>query len=144
METFSTRDLLVEVINKLFVYTDSQAWDKLQNEVFTETVLFDMSSLGGAKMDMTATAICEMWKAGFAGIDSVNHLAGNYLVDIQGKSATVFAYATATHYKKSAVNGPTREFVGTYDLHLTQKEAGWRIDQFRYNVKFTTGNRDLT
>jgi hypothetical protein len=144
MEKFSTYDLITQVVNKLFVYTDLQDWDKLQNEVFTNQVLFDMTSAGGEKLDTTAKKICEMWSDGFAGIDSVNHLAGNYLVEIQDDTATVFAYATATHYKKSATNGNTREFIGTYNLHLTKKGRGWRIDEFTYNLKYINGNTDLT
>src|SRR5712675_224155 len=106
----SIRDSIVEVINKLFIYTDMQQWDKLQTEVFTDRVLFDMSSLGGEKSDTTSKEICEIWDKGFVGIDSVNHLAGNYLVEINENNASVFAYATATHFKKSATQGKTREF----------------------------------
>lgn len=144
MEKFSICDLITQVVNKLFVYTDLQDWDKLQNEVFTEQVIFDMSSIGGDKSNTTAKKICETWKDGFAGIDEVNHLAGNYLIEIKDDAATVFAYATATHYNKLATNGKTREFVGTYDLHLTNQVTGWRIDEFKYNLKYTNGNVDLT
>ncbi|HEY1869964.1 MAG TPA: nuclear transport factor 2 family protein [Chitinophagaceae bacterium] len=144
MENFSTRDLIVETVNKLFVYTDLQEWNKLQAEVFTENVFFDMSSLGGEKKNTTARDICETWKKGFAGIDSVNHLAGNYIIEMAGQTANAFAYATATHYRKAAVNGTTRDFIGSYEIHLAKTEKGWRINQFRYNLKFTTGNIDLT
>jgi len=143
MENFSTRDLIVETINKLFVYTDLQQWDKLQNEVFTNEVLFDMSSLGGEKMDTTAENICAIWSKGFVGIDSINHLAGNYLIEINEAAATAFAYATATHYKNAATKGKTREFTGSYNLHFTDTKAGWRIDEFKYNLKYATGNIDL-
>jgi hypothetical protein len=144
METLSVREQIVEVINKLFVYTDFQEWNKLQSEVFTEQVLFDMSSLGGEKMDTTAKNICRIWQQGFIGIDAVNHLAGNYLIEIKEDTADAFAYATATHYKESATQGKTREFVGTYNLHLTKTAGYWRIDQFRYNLKYANGNLDLT
>lgn len=143
MESFSPREQIVEVVNKLFVYTDAQDWEKLQSEVFTEHVQFDMSSLGGEKMTTTAAHICQVWKAGFKGIDAVNHLAGNYLVNLDGDTANAFAYATATHYKQAATQGKTREFVGTYDLHLVKHIAGWRIDQFKYNLKYANGNLDL-
>jgi hypothetical protein len=143
MESLSVREQIVEVINKLFVYTDFQEWNKLQSEVFTDHVLFDMSSLGGEKMNTTSKNICQIWKNGFVGIDVINHLAGNYLIEIKEDTADAFAYATATHYKKSATKGNTREFVGTYNLHLIKKEAGWRIDQFKYNLKYSNGNLDL-
>ena len=144
MVTFSIRDEIVEVINKLFVYTDTQEWGKLQSEVFSENVFFDMSSLGGNKMDTTSKEICEIWRNGFVGIDSINHFAGNYLVQVHDTTATVFAYATATHYRESATKGKTREFVGTYDIGLTNYESGWKISQFKYNLKYSTGNLDLS
>ena len=143
MENYSTNDLITKVVNKLFVYTDFQYWDKLQNEVFTKQVLFDMSSLGGTNSKLTAVEICNIWKEGFIGIDAINHLAGNYLIEMTENGATVFAYATATHYKKLATNGKTREFVGTYNLHLINNEVGWRIDEFKYNLKYTNGNVDF-
>jgi hypothetical protein len=143
MEKFSIRDEIVELVNKLFIYTDMQEWDKLKNEVFTNRVLFDMSSLGGEKGEKSSKEICDTWRNGFAGIDAINHLAGNYLIQIDALTATVFAYATATHYKESAIKGKTREFVGTYNIALKREPNGWRINQFRYTLKYATGNIDL-
>lgn len=143
MENFSTCDLITQTVNKLFVYTDQQEWEKLQSEVFTKQVLFDMSSLGGSKARLSAVEICNTWKQGFVGIDVVNHLAGNYLIEIKENEASVFAYATATHYKKLTTKGTTREFVGSYDLHLVKENIGWRIDEFKYTLKYATGNVDF-
>ena len=58
MENYSTCDLITQTVNKLFVYTDLQEWDKLQKEVFTEQVLYDMSSLGGIDSKLSAVEIC--------------------------------------------------------------------------------------
>ncbi|MEL6274339.1 MAG: nuclear transport factor 2 family protein, partial [Bacteroidota bacterium] len=80
---------------------------------------------------------------GFVGLDSVNHLGGNYLVTISDQEADVFAYATATHYKASATLGKTRDFVGSYELHLIKTPAGWRINKFKYNLKYAAGNLEL-
>ncbi len=144
MVIYSIRDEIVEVINKLFVYTDMQEWEKLQNEVFSDDVFFDMSSVGGQEgSETTSKAICEIWRNGFAGIDAVNHLAGNYLIQINDVTASVLAYATATHYKESATRGKTRDFVGTYNISLMKHGIGWRIYEFKYNLRFTNGNIDL-
>lgn len=143
MEVFSRRDQIEEVINKLFIYTDGQDWDKLQNEVFTTDIFFDMSSLGGEAKNMSAREVCETWRKGFENIDSINHLGGNYIITVNGASADAFAYATATHYKKAATQGTTRDFVGTYQLHLIAIPEGWRIDKFTYNLKFISGNLEL-
>jgi SnoaL-like domain len=143
MVTYSVRDEITEIINKLFIYTDQQDWERLQQEVFSADVLFDMSSMGGPKAETAAKDICAMWQKGFEGLDAINHLAGNYLVQINDHLATVFAYATATHYKASATKGTTREFVGTYMIRLLKHGYGWRIYEFKYDLKYQTGNLDL-
>lgn len=146
MENKSKRDEIIEVVTKLFIYTDYQSWDKLLEEVLTEQVWFDMASVGGGEgKKISAKDICQMWKTGFTGIDAVHHQAGNYLVDFHAEAieATVFCYAIALHYKKSATQGNTREFVGSYDLHCVLTDKGWRIDSFKYNVKYVNGNVDF-
>jgi hypothetical protein len=143
MEKMSTREEIIELVNKLFIYTDSRQWDKLKSEVFTKKVHLDMSSMGGEAMNTTAKLICNQWDASFRDLDAVNHLVGNYLVTYNDESADVFAYATATHYRERATKGKTREFVGTYNFHLVFTEKGWRINVFKYNLKYSTGNMNL-
>lgn len=143
MNTLTIREQIIETVHKLFIFTDSREWNKLQDEVFTESVFFDMSSLGNEAKMSSAKSICETWEAGFAELTAVNHLAGNLLVSVKDEQADVFAYATATHYKSSATMGKTREFVGTYDLHFALTDKGWRIDKFKYNLKYMNGNLEL-
>ena len=143
MNHFTEREQIIEIINKLFIYTDYREWSKLQEEVLTGYIYFDMSSLGNEASERTAKSICESWDEGFKGLDAVNHLAGNFLITINDDQADVFAYATATHFKNSATKGKTREFVGSYDLHLVNTSVGWRIDKFRYNLKYMNGNLEL-
>lgn len=135
---------IIEVCNRLFVYTDYREWEKLQSEVFAGEVHFDMTSMGaGAPAVLSADAICKAWEEGFQGLDAVHHLAGNYLVTIGENGADVFCYANASHFKKGATRGNTRTFVGSYNLHLISTDKGWRIDAFKYNLKYAKGNMDL-
>jgi hypothetical protein len=146
MELKSKREIVIELVNKLFVYTDSRQWSLLEKEVFKEEVDFDMSSLGaGAPKKIRAKDISAMWTKGFEGIDHVHHQAGNFIVDFHsdGVEATIFCYAVATHFKESAKNGKTRDFVGSYNLHASFTDLGWRIDAFKYNSKYLNGNTDL-
>ncbi|MEM9327083.1 MAG: nuclear transport factor 2 family protein [Bacteroidota bacterium] len=138
------REAIIEIVNKLYIYTDFRQWDQLQDEVFAPEVFLDMTSMGGKAEDTTPAAICAMWEEGFKGLDAVNHLAGNYLVKLTTDGeAEAFAYATATHYKASATRGKTREFVGTYDFKLKRLDHGWRIYHFVYELKYASGNMDL-
>lgn len=145
MVELSKREAIIEVVNRLFVYTDMQDWRKLLDEVFAEEVLFDMSSAGGAAPARLAPqTICEMWKDGFKGIDAVHHQAGNYLVTIsEDVHAEVLCYAVATHFKRNATKGNVREFVGSYNIMLVFTDLGWRINAFKYNLKYLQGNSTL-
>lgn len=140
METQNNTQQITQLINKLYVYTDEQQWDKLHNQVFTENVWLDMESLGGPKQTMKATDITGMWAQAYTEIDAVNHLAGNYIIDIDGDKGEVYAYATATQYKKDATQGNTREFVGTYNFKVEKLDGQWRLNFFQYNLKYMTGN----
>ena len=135
---------LTELANKLFMYCDSQKWDLLVNEVFTSEIFFDMTSAGaGEPAQLPAQQVCDMWRLGFTGLDAIHHQAGHYLVNIIGEEADIYAYAIAYHYRKEAMNGKSRSFVGSYDLKATRSSKGWRISKFKYNLKFIEGNASL-
>ena len=145
-----TRDLttdkieLTELANKLFMYCDAQQWKLLLDEVFTTDIWFDMSSAGGNKPQrIESSDVCTMWADGFVGLDAVHHQAGHYLINVSGAKADIFAYAVATHYKKAATKGTTRSFVGSYDLKAELTDKGWRLSQFKYNLKYIGGNISL-
>jgi hypothetical protein len=147
MEIKSKRDEIIEVVNKLFIYTDNQEWSKLLKEVFKEKVFFDMGSMSGERgKEMKASDICKSWEEGFEDLDFVHHQSGNFVVKFKDDEtqAEVFCYAIAIHFKESASPEQTREFVGTYDLNLVLTDDGWRIDTFRYNFKFISGNKSLS
>lgn len=142
---FTEREQIVEIVNKLFVYTDTQEWRKLQDEVFTSDIELDMISMGAQKKErVSAREICYRWEKAFEELDAVHHQAGNYLVEITGDEANVIAYSIASHFKESAgKKEKTRDYVGSYDLHLTRSYGGWRIDKFKYNLKYSKGNLTL-
>lgn len=131
---------LTELANKLFMYTDARQWKKLLLDVFCHEVWFDM---GTEAKTLHATDICEIWRQGFIGLDAIHHQAGQYLINIDQNNADIYAYAMATHYKKSATKGNSRMFVGSYDLKATRTDKGWRLSQFKYNLKYIDGNASL-
>lgn len=142
-QKFADKIEITELTNKLFMYVDAQQWDKVLGEVFTDNVWFDMKSAGGEAKNLTAVEICEMWRQGFVGIDALHHQAGHYLISVQDGSADIYGYALATHYKKAALKGTSRMFVGSYDLKALKTEKGWRLSQFKYNLKYIDGNATL-
>ena len=103
-----------------------------------------MTSLGATDVTIkTSEEICDEWSTGFKDLDAVHHQSGNFMIDLQEQTATAKVHAIASHYKKNAKEGLTREFVGSYDFHFTKTDNAWRMDSFKFNLKYMSGNLEL-
>ena len=143
MNTSTEKDSVIDAVNRLFIATDNRNWKEVES-LFTQNVLFDMESVtGGQPSVITRREIVDGWVRGLKALKAVHHQSGNFLVDMTANEADVFCYGTAWHYLPNKSNRNTRVFVGSYDIHLVRKEAEWRIDRFKYNLKFIDGNVEL-
>ena len=136
------RERIAEVINRLFVATDVRDWEQVQ-ACFAPQVAFDMTSLaGGAPAQLSPSEITAGWDSGLRFLDSIHHQTGNLAIHCQATEATASCYGIAYHYRRTSSGRNTRVFVGSYDFHLVLGEQ-WKIDLFRFNLKFIDGNVDL-
>lgn len=134
---------IIDVVNRLFISTDNRDWAKVKT-CFADAVLFDMTSMtGGEPVTMTAQQIVEGWDSGLKALKAIHHQVGNFVVDLQDNEAEVFCYGLALHYLPNPTNQNTRSFVGSYNLHLTKAGGSWRVDGFKFNLKFMDGNLHL-
>jgi hypothetical protein len=143
LQVLMDRTTIIETINKLFIGTDNRDWPLVQS-CFAASVLFDMSSLGGGDPKRLAPAqIVAAWDTGLKPLKAVHHQAGNYLVSVRGARAEAFCYGIAIHYLPNKTNVNTRTFVGSYDFELGKEGAQWKIDKFKFNLKYIDGNPNL-
>jgi hypothetical protein len=127
----------------LFIATDQRDWEAVR-DVLADTVLLDMTSLaGGQPSRLTADQVAAGWEQGLRPIQAVHHQAGNYRVQVEGDEAMAFCYGIASHYRPTRSGRNTRIFVGSYDFHLNRTRGQWRIDSFRFNLKYRDGNLEL-
>jgi SnoaL-like protein len=137
------RGRIADVINTLFVATDARDWPRVRGCLATP-VTFDMASAGaGPAAQKTPQEITAAWEAGLKPIESVHHQTGNLSIDCRETEATASCYGIAYHHRRTRSGRNTRVFVGSYDLHLRLHDGAWRIDLFRFNLKFIDGNVDL-
>ncbi|HXS08384.1 MAG TPA: nuclear transport factor 2 family protein [Candidatus Krumholzibacteria bacterium] len=144
-EIMSASDRLdiIDVINRLFIATDSRDWETVK-QCFTDPVTIDMSSVGaGAAREMKPAEIAGMWETGLSRLKGIHHQAGNYVVTMEGNGATVFCYGIALHYLPNPSGRNTRTFVGSYDFQLSRDRGPWEISKMRFNLKWLDGNPDL-
>jgi hypothetical protein len=137
------RERVAAVINQLFVATDQRDWPRVA-ACLAPVVTFDMASVGGGPaMQLTPQQITAGWEAGLAPIDAVHHQTGNFSIECGEAEADAACYGVAYHYRRTSSGKDTRVFVGSYDVHLRRLEGAWKIDLFRFNLKFIEGNREL-
>jgi hypothetical protein len=143
LQTLLAKQEIVDTINHLFVGTDRRDWPRV-SACFAPSVLFDMTSLaGGAPQTLTPQQIVDGWEAGLKPLQAIHHQSGNFLVNVAGDSADAFCYGIALHYLPNKTGRDTRSFVGSYDFHLTHHAGRWRIDRFKFNLKYIDGNKNL-
>jgi hypothetical protein len=134
---------IIDRVNRLFIATDNRDWPAAR-ECFADSVLFDMTSLaGGEPARVSSHDIVNAWDAGLKALKSIHHHAGNYVVEINADESDVFCYGIAMHYLPNKTNQNVRTFVGSYDLHLVRQGNDWRIDRFKFTLKFIDGNAQL-
>ncbi|NUM80880.1 nuclear transport factor 2 family protein [bacterium] len=144
IQRLTDQNAVMNVTNDLFISTDNRDWDKVRI-CFADTVLFDMTSLaGGEPARLTPRQITDAWDAGLKELKAIHHQVGNYKISMNGGEADVFCYGIASHYLPNSTNQNTRTFVGSYNFHLRKIGETWRIDQFKFNLKYMDGNMNLT
>jgi hypothetical protein len=143
LDRLVAEDQVIAAANTLFICTDKRDWQCVR-DVFARQVLFDMTSLvGGKPVTMTPAEIAGGWEKGLKDLAAIHHQAGNYQVSVKGNEADLFCYGIAYHYLPNPTERNTRIFVGSYNLHLVRSDEGWKIDRFKFNLKFIDGNKDL-
>lgn len=136
-------DQVIAAANNLFLCTDRRDWQCVR-DVFAPQVLFDMTSLaGGQPATLAPDQIASAWEKGLKDLAAIHHQTGNYQVSVKGNEADLFCYGIAYHYLPNPTERNTRTFVGSYTMHLVRSDAGWKIDRFKFNLKFIDGNKDL-
>jgi hypothetical protein len=137
------RDDVIAAANRLFICTDNKDWACVR-DVFAPQVLFDMTSMTGGKPETrTPREIAALWEQGLKSVKAIHHQGGNYEVTVRGDEADLFCYGIAYHYLPNPTERNTRIFVGSYNEHFVRSGAGWKMDRFKYNLKFIDGNKDL-
>lgn len=144
MSTSNDKELVIKLVHNLFKYLDNNKYDKLQSEVFSDRLLFDVTSAGGYCQDLTSKEVCDIFKMYTSNVDENSRSLGELLIKINGNEAEVFTTATIMHYKKGTKKGNTREFRGDYQLGFIKSDTKcWRINSFIYVLHHKGGNITL-
>jgi 3-phenylpropionate/cinnamic acid dioxygenase small subunit len=137
------KERVAGVIHRLFAATDARDWAGVRG-CFAESVLFDMTSVAGGEPETRSPEqITAAWESALAPMDAVHHQTGNMVIELTDAEAKATCYGIAYHYRETRFGRNTRVFVGSYDFHLRPEDGSWKIDLFRFRLKFIDGNLGL-
>lgn len=135
---------LQATVTNLFVSTDKNAWQHLE-QIFAKEVYLDYSSFTGAKpAKVSSKQIIKNWSSFLPRFKSTHHQLGNFQIKSFSKNkAKIFCYGTANHYLPDQKSGNIWTVVGSYDFDLELINHNWRITKIKFNFKYQDGNLDL-
>lgn len=131
-----------ETVAQLFVASDNREWNKVE-AIFADEVELDYSSMNGnPAVVLGPKQITDSWKTILPGFASTHHQLGNFITKLNGITANVFCYGTATHYLEHEA-GNIWTVVGSYNIELKQIDGKWRVSKMKLNFKYQDGNTQL-
>ena len=131
------KDAALATINRLFIRTDERDWRAVP-DCFTPEVVYEVRANPSVEpTTLTPDLIVGGWEMGLRRLEAVHHQQDAPV------AADAFCYGIASHYRTTKSGNNTRVFVGSYDFHLVETESGWKIDRFRFNLKYIDGNQNL-
>lgn len=138
------RDDITGRMHLLFRSVDNQDWVNVK-EVLADQIEFDVGEGSSSK---TSDEVVGIWKNATAGLDGLQHVVGNYGIEVNGREARLVFNGIATHYKKLKSGKNTRTFHGSYEITVRQPEGdptnwAWKVTKFKYTNKFMDGNVTL-
>lgn len=128
-----------ETILKYAWGIDSRSWD-LFRSIFADELEMDFSSFSGTPAaKMTAEQWVEGCKALLPGFDATQHVLSNFMIDVDGETATAVVYMKAEHF----IGDDFHTLGGHYTHRLKRHGIGWLIHETTLTVTWQRGNFDV-
>lgn len=134
------RQAIVDLLMRYATALDTQNWPLLEQCFFPDAVA-DYGEKAGRHEGYPA--IEKAVRFFLEGLDSSQHLLGNYVVEIEGDHATTTCYLHAQHYLEETKGGDTYTVGGTYEDKIIRTGEGWRIKHRKLTATWVEGNPDL-
>src|SRR3954447_14741039 len=95
---------IVDVVNRYTTALDSRDWDMLAN-TFTPDGSADFEGLAGVGTLETPQAVVDLCSGALQNLTATQHLQGNYVVELNGDTATAVCNLQANHFADGRPGG---------------------------------------
>ena len=130
---------IIELLNGFAMSVDKRDYKALLS-CLTDEVNFDYSALGRTFSRSADNFVSEV-KEGHRGIDGIQHVTSNHLIELEVSSAFCECNYIASHSIRSADEELLWSLGGRYDYRLIRTGEGWKISQCKIYVAWSSGDR---
>ena len=122
---------------------DSRDW-ALFRSIFADELTMDFSSYSGVPGSRMSA---DDWVAGcrslLPGFDATQHVLTNFMIDVEGDSATAIVYMKAEHFIANSLGDNSHTLGGYYTHKLMREGEQWKIHATTLTVLWSRGNRQV-
>ena len=133
---------VIDTVNRFFLAVDTRDYPAAR-ALLTDDVDFDYSRMFGATMPNTADQMIEKVRANHAGLQGIQHLISNYIVEIDGDTAHCRSNYIAHHWFPNPQGDSTWAVGGRYQHRLLHTGGLWKLHGGVIEVAWTKGNRAI-
>lgn len=133
------RTLIQETILKYATAADTRDWDLLKS-ILTEEINMDFTTAGGPAMTLSSDAYVGQVTALIPGFDVTQHQLTNFVIHIQGDTATTTVYMQAQHFVSDGTNQIDRAVGGYYNHTLKKIDGQWKISSLKLTATWGRGD----
>jgi 3-phenylpropionate/cinnamic acid dioxygenase small subunit len=122
---------IMDTQNRYATSVDLRDWD-LFLSCYTEEMIADMVSVGFEEpLTMSSKDFRAIIQQAVSPFDSTQHLLSNFVIDVDGDSATCVCYLQAQHFSEDDTGAHSVLIGGYYSNSLIRTPAGWRINKYK-------------
>lgn len=122
---------------------DTKNWE-LASTLFANQVIADFTAYGIPAKTMSKEELIALYQYSFRNEKLITeHLYTNFLITIDGRTATCRFNFVGNHFVKDLEGGDDFYLFAQYQDTLEQTEKGWKINKRTLTIFYTKGNAEM-
>lgn len=133
------RALIEQTILKYATSADTRDWDLLKS-ILTPELDIDFTTAGGPAMTVTSEQYVSQVTSLIPGFDVTQHKLTNFVIDINGDTASTVVYMQAEHFVLEGSEHIDRAVGGYYSHKLKKVNDEWKICSLKLTATWGRGD----
>ena len=133
---------IIDVMNRYTAALDTRNWAMLEATMAPDGQA-DFGNLAGVGILESPQALVDLCRGALQNLQATQHLQGNYVVEVDGDTATASCYLQANHFQEGLPGGDSFVVWAKYRDDFVRTENGWKIKKRYLDTISAGGNMNL-